>query len=182
MINDITRNKAFYNALQHAILPGESIVMDLGAGFMLLSMMSARLEANLTIAIERNKYITDIGKELIHLNNVSENINVIQAESFYVEIDGDTIPRAPDILVSETLDQSIIGEGFLSSLADLRVRKVITDDTIIIPSRGDVFMQLVETPYSLNKTADIEGFNFEILRRYYKPKTYHTYHTYMQYV
>ena len=128
MINDIERNEAYFNALKQVIVPNESLVVDLGAGLMLLSMISKRLGAKAVIAIERNKDIVHIAKEILALNNMT--IRIIEEESFFVDIDRQQIPRQPDILVSETLDGWIIGEGFLSSLNDFRSRQVLLASSI----------------------------------------------------
>ena len=165
MLNDHTRNKAYYDALKVTIVPRESLVLDLGAGFMFLSMVSASFEAQV-VAIERNERIAKIGLEIIAYNNLSDHITVIQEESFDIEIDGSLLTKTPDILVSETFDSWIIGEGFLSSLLDLRARKVISDETIVIPSSGLLYIQLVETYFSFPQSATISGFDFEILRPY----------------
>lgn len=166
MLNDNIRNKAYYDALKLTIIPHESLVLDLGAGFMFLSMVSASFDAKV-VAIERNEHLAKLGMEIIAYNNLTDHITVVVEESFDVEIDGLMFPRIPDILVSETLDAWIIGEGFLSTLMDLRSRSIISDKTIVIPSSGLLYMQLVETYFSFPQSATvIGGFDFEILRPY----------------
>jgi len=73
-----------------------------------------------------------------------------------------------DILVSETLDSSLIGEGFISSLCDAKTRGLITQNATIIPARATVWIQLVETTLSLPIPALLgDGdLNFELLREF----------------
>jgi type II protein arginine methyltransferase len=170
MLNDVDRNLAFYSALEK-VITNESLVIDLGAGVMLLTMMSKTLGAKMVVSIERNDHLVSIGREILSVNGLDVDdggIRIINDESFNVNLDD--IGRQPDILVSETLDGWIIGEGFLSSLSDLRSRNILGEDTIIIPSFGELFIQLVETAYSFPDNGQISGFSFEPMRKF-KPFT-----------
>ena len=173
MLNDKNRNAAFYFAIQDEVAARKAKgaptkVLDLGAGAMLLSMIAAKQGADIVIAIERNENLAKVGQQLISVNGLYEKILVVVAESFYVQTENypDILPA--DILVSETLDSSLIGEGFLSSLCDARTRGLITKDATIIPARATVWIQLVETTLSLPIPALFGGsdLNFELLREF----------------
>ena len=173
MLNDKTRNDAFYLALQVELAGRKaarvpSKVLDLGAGAMLLSMIAARQGADMVLAIERNENLAKVGQRIITANGLLEKIVVVGAESFNVDAEDypDILPA--DIFVSETLDSSLIGEGFISSLCDAKTRGLITPDATIIPARAAVWIQLVETTLSLPIPALLSGsdLNFELLREF----------------
>lgn len=167
MLNDATRNDAFYEGLKWAFAKKQKegkrnlVVLDVGAGFMLLSMMAAELGAKEVIAIERNPLVADVGRQIIHRNRMNKKIQVIVEDSAYLT--KNEIPTIPDILVSETLDSWIIGEGFLTKLNDLKNRGLISRETVIVPSRGKLYMQLVQSAYSLPANSSVHHFNFDPL-------------------
>jgi len=164
MVNDETRNAAYYAALRK-LVTHESVVVDLGAGSMLLTMMAKKLGAKQVFAIERRDQLVEIGKEILEYNYFwePEGITIIHAESFDVELED--LGMQPDILVSETIDGWIIGEGFISSLIDLRNRGIIAENTSVIPNGGELFMQLVETVYSFKSHGLVSGFSYEPMRK-----------------
>eukprot|EP01031_Cornospumella_fuschlensis_P029970 gene29970-36197_t len=167
MLNDKARNDAYYEGLKSAFAKTQRqgkkdiTVVDLGAGFMLLSMMAVELGAQTVYAIERNSLVADVGRQILHRNRMTKKVHVVEEDSLYIT--SDDIPIVPDILVSETLDSWIIGEGFLSSLNDLKLRGYVNRDTIIVPSRGKLFMQLVQSQYSLPANHSVHHFQFDPL-------------------
>jgi hypothetical protein len=173
MLNDKIRNAAFYSAIQGELAARKAAgqptkVLDLGAGAMLLSMIAAKQGAEIVIAIERNENLARVGQQLITANGLYDKIIVIEAESFDVETENYPEILPADILVSETLDSSLIGEGFISSLCDAKTRGLITPNAMIIPARATVWIQLVETTLSLPIPALLgdSDLNFELLREF----------------
>lgn len=163
------------------------VVIDLGAGMGLLSLAAAELGADLVIGIERNGVLANIFRDLVEHNGFEDRIEVIEKESFYFNPEEDlmqfrntnyvnniltnevntNIYETPDILVAEVLDGWIIGEGFLSSLMDLKQREVISKHTKIIPSSAQLYMQLVESSFSLPENSKLVGnVDFEPVRKY----------------
>lgn len=69
MVADEIRNNIFYEALKKYIIPNVSNVLDVGAGTMLLSMMSARLGAARVLGVESNPTMLTIAKEVLRVNN-----------------------------------------------------------------------------------------------------------------
>lgn len=63
----------FYQALQKAIIPNVSSVIDVGAGSMLLSMMSYDLGAKSVLGVEENKNLIAIAKEVLKVNQYTNN-------------------------------------------------------------------------------------------------------------
>lgn len=75
MVADDVRNNMFYNALKKAIIPNVSRVIDVGAGTMLLSMISMDLGAAAVLGVEENHNMASIAKEVLRVNNFTNNSN-----------------------------------------------------------------------------------------------------------
>jgi len=71
MVADEIRNNLYYTALQKAIMPNYSHVLDVGAGTMLLSMMSMQLGAAQVLGVEANPLMVTVAKEVLDVNNFS---------------------------------------------------------------------------------------------------------------
>ena len=67
MMNDRQRNDAFYAALAE-VVTANSIVLDIGAGSGLLSLMAAKLGAQSVLAIEANQDIAELARAVVHDN------------------------------------------------------------------------------------------------------------------
>lgn len=169
MMQDQDRNNAYYHALKDAIIPNKSIVLDLGSGAGMLSFFAYKLHAKKVISIERSKFLCELQEEIMKLNNISsKDIEVINAESYDLRLGiNGKYRQIADILVSETLDSWIIGEGFLDSLVDLRSRKLIDVNAIIIPHKASMYLQLVETNHLFHtEDAIMYGINYSPMRKY----------------
>ena len=170
MLNDHTRNEAYYQALKKVITP-ESIVVDVGSGSGLLSCMAAQLGAKKVFSIEQRTELCAIFPEIVAANNFEGIIELICKSSYEIHANdllyyGPYGEEHPTILVSETLDSYIIGEGFLSVLYDWKFRGVVKENIQIIPHHGRLHMQLQQTNYLLNDTLTVHGFDFSPLDKY----------------
>lgn len=130
MIFDKTRNEAFYKALELSIVPNVSRVIDSGSGTGLLSLISAKLGAYSVFGIERHKTLFEISLQIIQNEGYQDVIHVVNKDSFSVELFKDGIDEQANLLVCEMLDASIIEEGFLEMLHDLKVRKLLKEGGI----------------------------------------------------
>jgi predicted nicotinamide N-methyase len=68
MLNDVTRNDAFYRALKKHVTP-DSVVVDVGAGSGLLSLMAASLGAKRVYSVERRQQLcSQVLTEIVRRN------------------------------------------------------------------------------------------------------------------
>ena len=84
MLQDRVRNEIFRRAIFDAVKPG-SVVMDMGAGSGILSVMAARAGARKVYAIERTS-IADFAQEVLESNGVSDKVEIIQQDVESVEL------------------------------------------------------------------------------------------------
>lgn len=73
MVADDVRNELFYAALRKVIIPNVSKVLDVGAGTMLLSMMSMELGAAKVVGVESNVQMCQIAREVLRINNYTND-------------------------------------------------------------------------------------------------------------
>jgi protein arginine N-methyltransferase 7 len=137
MMNDDQRNEAFYNALAEVIRP-DSRVLDIGAGSGLLSLMAAQLGAASVLAVEANKDIAALTKEVVRQNGMSKQVQVVHALSTDVDLDdanSDSHQKKATVLVSEIIGTLLLGESQLEYMEDAR-RRLLVPDATILPAAG----------------------------------------------
>ncbi len=112
MLRDNDRNSVYESAIKHCITSFIStnhrapVVLDIGCGTGLLSMLCVKHGAQLVIGIEMFIEMYKIAQEVVNMNGFEENILIINAKS--TDIEG--LPVSPDIIVSELLDSSLLGK------------------------------------------------------------------------
>ncbi len=158
MINDSPRNEAFYRALELAIVPGVSVVLDVGSGTTgLLAMMSAQLGAKKVFSLEANEAIATIAIETISRNGFQDRIEVIPCVSFDTTIGPDvaqscaSLSERATILVSETVSTFLTSEGMVATIEDAR-RRLCVPDAVVVPSRARLIAAAVHSDELLART------------------------------
>ncbi|EPY37327.1 protein arginine N-methyltransferase 7 [Angomonas deanei] len=142
MMNDLPRNEFYYNMLQQVIVPGETTVLEIGAGSGLLSMMAAKLGAKWVVAVEGSHEMSELAKENVRENNLQDKVTVYNMLS--TDLTSRDLPSTPDVLVSEIFGTLLLGESALDYIEDVRRRKIISDKTQILPQFGVQYAVLVE--------------------------------------
>jgi tetratricopeptide (TPR) repeat protein len=99
MMNEQTRNQAYYDGLKAVVTPNVS-VFEIGTGSGLLAMMAAKLGAEKVMTCETVPLIAETAKQIIKDNKLEARIQVLSKKSTEIEI-GDDIIKQADILVSE---------------------------------------------------------------------------------
>ena len=175
MLADESRNEAYQKAIEKAVT-NDSIVLDIGTGTGLLSMMAARAGAKKVVACEMNKKLAETAKEIIAANHFSDKITLLNQKSTAIEQEI-VLPEKATVLVSEILDAGVIGEGVLPSVRHA-TKNLITADAVIIPAKAKIFGQLIEIPIrsKVNPIRDISGFDLSAFDMYRIPEEYQTVH------
>ena len=137
LIADQTRTAAFTRALEAVIKPGQ-VVIDLGCGTGLLSLIACQLGASRVYAIER-RHAADFAALLARDPLYADRIHVIHADSHEVQL-----PELGDVLVTETLGMLGLDEGIAGSVID--ARRLLRPDATIIPRAVDVWLAPVQCP------------------------------------
>jgi SAM-dependent methyltransferase len=115
MIRDDIRNRAYRDALQAAIKPGD-LVLDFGAGTGILSMFAAQAGAKRVFAVERTN-IASFARRITAQNGFADRIQIIQQD-----IEKVRLPQKVDVIVSEWLGTYGVDENLLAPLLLARDR------------------------------------------------------------
>lgn len=162
MLHDKDRNMKYYQGIRAAVSRvkdrGEkALVLDIGTGTGLLSMMAATAGADFCFAIEVFKPMADAAVKIVEKNGFSDKIKVINKHSTEVTVgpDGD-LPCRANILITELFDTELIGEGALPSYEHAH-RHLMQENCEAVPHKATVYAQLVESRkmWSWNKLFPI---------------------------
>ena len=119
MLRDFDRNSSFEGAISKIIqnfierIGRPPIVLDIGTGTGLLSLLCMRHGAQYIFTAEMFAPLATIAQEVVFSNKESDNIMIISGKS--TDIDDDSLPIRPDLIVSELLDSALIGESVITS-------------------------------------------------------------------
>lgn len=165
MLNDEQRNVAFQEALARAVTP-DSVVLDIGSGTGLLAMMAARAGAQEVFSCEMVAPLAELARETVALNGFEGRIQIMNKKSTSLCV-GEDIRRRADLLVTETVDCGLLGEGIVPSIAHARAN-LLTEDARIIPRAASVHAMLVEGRRlrGLNYVSHCAGFDVSLMQRY----------------
>ena len=165
MLNDEKRNAAFQRALANAITP-ETIVLDIGSGTGLLAMMAARAGAKETVTCEMVPQLAELARDTVELNGLGDRIITLDKKSTALVIGYQMVHKA-SLLVTETVDCGLLGEGIVSSIAHAKAN-LLTEDAQIVPCAATVYATVVESPRlrNLNRATTAEGFDVSLINRY----------------
>jgi type II protein arginine methyltransferase len=122
MVHDQGRNAVYAQALQQYVTP-DMCVLEIGTGAGLVAMLAARAGARHVYTCEMEPPVAEAARENIVRNGLADRITVINKPSTELVV-GVDLPARADLLVSELLDNSILGEAVLPTLEDAKARLI----------------------------------------------------------
>jgi protein arginine N-methyltransferase 1 len=143
MLADSPRNRAFYQALEKHVTT-DSRVLDIGSGTGIWAIVSAKLGAKRVLAVEKDRILIPVIKNLVRHNGVADKVEVVEADSTKLKLNS---RERFDIIVSETIGNQGFDEQIVPTMLDAR-RRFLKPGGTTIPST----VTLVAAP-SLLKTA-----------------------------
>ncbi len=127
MLSDEARLESLNAAIQRVVRPGD-IVVDVGTGSGILSVLAARAGAERVFALEATSLAT-IARRVIADNCVADKVDVVQTPS-----QDWCPPTRVDVVMCETLGIAAFEEGFRSTIVDARER-MLRSEGHLIPRR-----------------------------------------------
>ena len=143
MLHDVQRNDAYKTAIQNCITPN-SIVLDVGCGAGLLSIMAARAGAGHVYACESNGALAAVAEQNIERAGFSSRVSVINKRAEELRLGAD-LPSKCNVLLHELFAGNLVGEGVLRILDSINA-ELLTDDAVHLPNRFCVRIQGVRDP------------------------------------
>ncbi|KAG9352633.1 hypothetical protein JZ751_021047 [Albula glossodonta] len=145
MLHDRDRNEKYYQGIRAAVgrvkARGErAVVLDIGTGTGLLSMMAVSAGADYCYAVEVFKPMAEAAVRIVEKNGFSDKIKIINKHSTEVTVgpDGDMQTRA-NILVTELFDTELIDSQSVTSPSPPQ------EGCEAVPHRATVYAQLVQS-------------------------------------
>lgn len=132
LIADDVRMDHLHAALKRLIVPGESVVADIGTGTGVLAVMAAKLGAREIVCYE-SEGVGAVAEATLHENGIT-NACVFPCSSLEI----DDPPRA-DIVISETLGNYAFEENIIDTLVDARSRHLKAGG-VLLPRRVSQFV------------------------------------------
>ncbi|MGB0177680.1 MAG: 50S ribosomal protein L11 methyltransferase [Owenweeksia sp.] len=171
MLADLSRNRGYDETIQRIIKGGE-VVLDIGTGSGLLSMMCARAGAAKVYTCETISAIAEAAREVISENGFGEKIEVINKQSSSLKI-GKELPAKADVLVSEVLDSGLLGEGVLPTVRHASAQ-LLKEGGRIIPAAATIKGMLIQSDHlhAIGPLQNISGFDLSSFGRFQVKEIY----------
>lgn len=158
MMNDRPRNRAYEQAIADAVRPG-MIVLDIGSGSGLLALMAAKAGAEHVYSCEMDPLVAEKAREIVKHNGYGDKVTIIAKNSSQLVVGQDMSARA-DLLVTETFDARVLGEGVVPIVNDAKAR-LLKPGAPVIPQGVRVYFQLLEGSALVDKAlvGEVSGFD-----------------------
>ncbi|XP_006641366.2 protein arginine N-methyltransferase 7 isoform X1 [Lepisosteus oculatus] len=150
MLHDKDRNEKYFLGIRAAVARvrargQRAVVLDIGTGTGLLSMMAISAGADYCYAVEVFKPMAEAAQKIVQKNGFRDKIKIINKHSTEVTVgpEGDMQTRA-NILVTELFDTELIGEGALPSYEHAH-KHLVQEGCEAVPHRATVYAQLVQS-------------------------------------
>uniref|UniRef100_A0A3Q0SI82 Protein arginine N-methyltransferase 9 n=1 Tax=Amphilophus citrinellus TaxID=61819 RepID=A0A3Q0SI82_AMPCI len=115
MLNDHGRNQKYQQAIQKAVQKGCNTVLDIGTGTGILGMCAKKAGAAEVYACDLSKTMYELACEVVSANGMDGSIRILHMKSLEMEVPKD-IPHRVSLVVTETVDAGLFGEGIIESL------------------------------------------------------------------
>jgi len=163
LVKDSARNAAYEGALRRVVGP-DTLVLDIGAGTGLLSLLALRAGAGRVVACEMIPAVARMAMEIAAANGVSDRLRVIPKKSNDLIL-GEDLERPADVIVSEIVDSALLGEGVLPTHLDA-VPRLLRPGGHVIPGRGSIMVALGHDPTLTKRRMGVhEGFDLSAFNR-----------------
>ena len=151
---DRVRNAAFHAALKSVIVPGKTVVADIGAGTGILGLIASRLGAK-EVFLYENAAVGGLAADILRRNK-ARNCLLLPCHSTEMER-----PPRVDVVVSETLGNYPLEEDIIAIMRDARKRH-LKPGGVMIPRRIAQYVAAVTTPRIHGELTTWDDVGFDI--------------------
>jgi enediyne biosynthesis protein CalE3 len=137
MLADRVRLSAYDRALRQAVRPGD-VVVDVGAGTLVLSLLALRHGAAHVYAIEGDPEVAAVARVVAQRNRLHGRLTLIQGDARAVEL-----PPQVDVIVSEMMG-NLGPEEEMAEVVAAVARRALKPGGRVIPERVETRLQAVQ--------------------------------------
>jgi enediyne biosynthesis protein CalE3 len=167
MLADRPRMTAYDQALAQAVEPG-SVVVDVGAGTLALSMLALRHGAEHVYAIEADPEMAAVAERIVATNDLKEKITLIQGDARVVRL-----PRKVDVVVSEMMG-NLGPEEDMMRVVEVVARRNLREGGRIVPRRLTTNLAAIQFDaegWGLWNT-DFHGYRLDVVQDFAEPRAH----------
>ncbi|VIO95544.1 Uncharacterized protein BM_BM9023 [Brugia malayi] len=147
MLNDMNRNAAYASAIELvANWRPESRVLDLGTGTGLLTSIARR-------HFKRDVYCCEVDLNMCDIAEKILNEAVIRKHSSEIILE-DIGSEKIDVVITETMDCGLLGEGIACSLYDIHTR-ILSSSPVIVPRCATVYACIIESTAIMDEHVSV---------------------------
>lgn len=143
MLNDLSRNDLFQEAIQDTVGPGDH-VLDIGSGSGLLAMLAARSGADRVTSCEAEPVIARAARRVVADNGLAAAVHIVNQRSQDLAI-GVDLPRRVDVVTAEIVDCGLVGEGLIPTLRHAR-EHLMRPGGVLIPHSARLVAAPLDSP------------------------------------
>lgn len=127
LLGDTLRNDVFVEALKKVIVPGETVLADIGSGTGYLSFVASKLGAKECHLYEVDEEMLKLSREIARANGIT---NCVFHEGHSTQIKK---PEPVDVVISETLGNYALEENIIETLRD--AQRFLKPEGTVIPQK-----------------------------------------------
>lgn len=167
MLADAPRLRAYDEALEQAVDPGD-VVVDVGAGTLVLSLLALRHGAGHVYAVEADPRMATVAARIIEANDLKDRLTLVAADARTLRL-----PRPADVLVSEMMG-NLGPEEEMAEVLGVVARRVLRPGGRVVPRRLTTQLAAIEFD---NEGwglwgADFLGHRFDVVQELVEPQAH----------
>jgi type I protein arginine methyltransferase len=138
MYTNKARISAYVGALRHVVTP-DSVVLDIGAGTGIFTLLACRYGASRVYVIEPDDAI-NLAREVAAANGYSDRVTCIQSLSTKVDL-----PERADVIISDLSGALPLFGNHISAIIDAR-RRFLAPNGVLIAQQDNLRATVIESP------------------------------------